>query len=94
VLVDAAGRRSYVTSAGPAPSLGRYLLLAYLPLAQAELGTAVQVQYLGTRLPAEVIGVGRTSPFDPEDARMKQPGGAEPVGPGAERPRRLSDRRT
>lgn len=83
VLVDAAGRRSYVTSAGPAPSLGRYLLLAYLPLAQAELGTAVQVQYLGTRLGAEVIGVGRTPPFDPEDARMKQPGGADPVGPGA-----------
>ncbi|MGP9539830.1 GcvT family protein [Brachybacterium sp. AOP43-C2-M15] len=71
LLVDAAGRRSYVTSAGPAPSLGRYLLLAYLPLAQARVGTALQVQYLGARLGAEVIGVGRTPPFDPEDSRMK-----------------------
>ncbi|MGO1896304.1 MAG: glycine cleavage T C-terminal barrel domain-containing protein, partial [Brachybacterium sp.] len=71
VLVDARGRRSFVTSAGPAPSLGRYLLLAYLPPAQAVEGTALQVEYLGTRLPAEVLTVGRTPAFDPDDARMK-----------------------
>jgi hypothetical protein len=35
------------------------------------------VQYLGTRLPAEVIAVGRTAPFDPEDARMKRADGAD-----------------
>ncbi|GAA4525869.1 FAD-dependent oxidoreductase [Brachybacterium paraconglomeratum] len=71
VLVDSRGRCSFVTSAGPAPSLGRYLLLAYLPMAQAEVGTALQVQYLGERLDVEVLTVGRTPAFDPEDARMK-----------------------
>ena len=30
-LTDAKGRRSYVTSAGAGPSLGKYILLAYLP---------------------------------------------------------------
>lgn len=70
-LVDARGRRSVVTSAGPAPSLGRYLLLAYLPSERAEVGTALQVEYLGTRLGAEVLAVGRTPAFDPEDSRMR-----------------------
>ncbi|HJG50700.1 MAG TPA: glycine cleavage system protein T, partial [Brachybacterium faecium] len=70
-LVDARGRRSFVTSAGPAPSLGRYLLLAYLPPAQAVLGTRLAVEYLGQRLGAEVLTVGRTPAFDPEDSRMK-----------------------
>lgn len=71
VLIDARGRRSFVTSAGPGPSLGRYLLLAYLPLSQAVKGTALQVEHLGARLPAEVLTVGRSPAFDPEDARMK-----------------------
>ncbi|WP_422114949.1 GcvT family protein [Brachybacterium sp. UNK5269] len=70
-LVDARGRRSYVTSAGPAPSLGRYLLMAYLPVELAAVGTALQVEYLGRRLPVTVLTVGRTPPFDPEDARMR-----------------------
>lgn len=71
VLVDARGRCSFVTSAGPAPSLGRYLLLAYLPVEQAVVDTALQVEYLGARLPVEVLTVGRTPAFDPEDSRMK-----------------------
>ncbi|HEX7352549.1 FAD-dependent oxidoreductase [Brachybacterium sp.] len=71
VLVDARGRCSYVTSAGPAPSLGRYLMLAYLPIEQAVQGAPVQVELLGSRMPAEVVCVGRTPAFDPEDSRMK-----------------------
>lgn len=70
-LVDAKGRRSFVTSAGPGPSLGRYLLMAYLPLPQAVPGTALQVEYLGHRLPLTVLTAGRTAAFDPHDARMK-----------------------
>lgn len=70
-LLDARGRRSYVTSAGPAPSLGRYVMLAYLPPGTAAEGTALQVGYLGTTLPAEVIAVGRTPAFDPEHTRVK-----------------------
>ncbi|WP_114855944.1 FAD-dependent oxidoreductase [Brachybacterium sp. YJGR34] len=71
VLVDARGRRSFVTSAGPAPSLGRYLLMAYLPAERAREGESLQVQYLGGRHAVTVLTVGRTPPFDPDDARMK-----------------------
>ncbi|MFC7376222.1 MULTISPECIES: FAD-dependent oxidoreductase [unclassified Brachybacterium] len=70
-IVDARGRRSYVTSAGPAPSLGRYLLMAYLPPELASEGTRLQVEYLGGHHPVSVLTVGRTPPFDPEDTRMK-----------------------
>ena len=69
--MDPKGRRSYVTSAGPAPSLGRYLLLAYLPAAHALEGQQLQVEYLGSRFPVSVLATGRTAPFDPEMTRMK-----------------------
>ncbi|HLS64936.1 MAG TPA: FAD-dependent oxidoreductase [Ruania sp.] len=70
-IVDGAGRRSYVTSAGPGPSLGRYLLLAYLPPAEAIEGRELLVEYLGERYPVTVLTVGRTAPFDPELRRVK-----------------------
>ncbi len=70
-LVDPRGRRSYVTSAGPAPSLGRYLLLAYLPTTHAVEGQRLQVEYLGSRFPVSVCATGRTAPFDPEMTRVK-----------------------
>lgn len=70
-LLDARGRRSYVTSAGPAPALGQYLMLAYLPPERAAAGSALRVGYLGDQLPAEVIAVGRTPPFDPDHTRVK-----------------------
>ena len=70
-IVDARGRRSYVTSAGPAPSLGRYLLMAYLPPVYAVEGTRLLVEYLGARFPVWVLTTGRTAPFDPEQHRVK-----------------------
>lgn len=70
-LVDPRGRRSYVTSAGPAPSLGRYLLLAYLPVPHAVAGEQLQVEYLGSRFPVSVLATGRTAPFDPQMTRVK-----------------------
>ena len=70
-ILDAKGRRSYVASTGPAPSLGRYLLMAYLPPQHAAEGTALQVEYLGRRHPVTVLTVGRTPAFDPQDLRMK-----------------------
>ena len=70
-LLDARNRRSYVTSAGPAPALGQYLMLAYLPPERAAEGTALQVGYLGAQQPAEVIAVGRTPAFDPDHTRVK-----------------------
>ena len=37
-LVDRKGRGAYVTSAGAGPSIGKHLLMAYLPPEQAVVG--------------------------------------------------------
>ncbi|MEO8775382.1 MAG: glycine cleavage T C-terminal barrel domain-containing protein, partial [Candidatus Nanopelagicales bacterium] len=68
-LVDAKGRRSYVTSAGSAPSLGSHLLMSYLPPAQAIVGTELLVEYLGEQYPVQVASVGTTALFDPKNER-------------------------
>ncbi|QBI19245.1 FAD-dependent oxidoreductase [Egibacter rhizosphaerae] len=70
-LVDAKGRRSYVTSAGAGPSVGAYLLMAYLPSDRAVEGTGLSVEYMGERYPVTVARAGRTPLFDPDDTRMK-----------------------
>jgi glycine cleavage system aminomethyltransferase T/glycine/D-amino acid oxidase-like deaminating enzyme len=70
-IVDGKGRRSYVTSAGTAPSLGRYLLMAYLPPEHAVGGTALLVEYMSEHFPVSVLTVGRTAPFDPDNTRLK-----------------------
>ncbi len=60
-LTDAKGRRSYVTSAGAGPSLGKYLLMAYLPPEQAVEGSdALAVEYMNERFPVTVAVVGAT----------------------------------
>ncbi|MGO1628825.1 MAG: GcvT family protein [Microbacterium sp.] len=71
LITDARGLRSYVTSAGPAPSLGRYVMLAYLPPERAVLGAQLCVDYLGRRHPVEVVSHGRAGAFDPDGSRMR-----------------------
>ncbi|WP_197680092.1 GcvT family protein [Microlunatus soli] len=70
-IVDAKGRRSFVTTAGPAPSLGRYLLMAYLPPDYAAEGTRLLVEYFGTHYPVTVLTRGHVAPFDPDNKRVK-----------------------
>ena len=70
-LVDGKGRRSYVTSAGSGPSLGKHLLMAYLPPDQAVVGTQLAVEYFGERYPVTVAVAGATPLFDPENARIR-----------------------
>ncbi|SJM58276.1 Putative Dimethylglycine oxidase [Frigoribacterium sp. JB110] len=70
-ITDARGPRSYVTSAGPAPSLGRYVMLAYLPPERAVVGAQLCVDYLGRRHPVEVVSHGRAGAFDPDGSRMR-----------------------
>src|ERR1700729_29463 len=70
-LVDAKGRPSYVTSAGSGPSVGRHLLLAYLPPAQASAGTRLQVECFGDTYPVTVAVAGATPLFDPDNARIR-----------------------
>jgi glycine cleavage system aminomethyltransferase T len=72
VIVDSHGRPSYVTSAGAGPSLGKYLLLAYLPPEYAKEGTKLAVEYMTERYPVTVARVGSKPLFDPDDERMKQ----------------------
>jgi len=68
---DARGRRSSVTSAGGGPSIGKYLLMAYLPTELAVEGTPLAVQYMGERYPVTVAAVGATPLFDPRDERLR-----------------------
>ena len=71
VLVDADGRRSYVTSAGTGPSLGQHLMMAYLPPEYAETDAEVQIEYFGQQYPARVARVGSKPLFDPENDRIR-----------------------
>ncbi len=70
-IVDAKGRVSRVTAAGAAPSLGTYLLMAYLPPERAVEGTELRVKYMDELFPVRVARVGSRPLFDPDDARMK-----------------------
>ena len=67
---DARGRRSYVTSAGAGPSVGKHLLMAYLPVDLAVPGTQLAVQYMGELYPVTVAVAGATPLFDPRDERL------------------------
>jgi glycine cleavage system aminomethyltransferase T/glycine/D-amino acid oxidase-like deaminating enzyme len=71
VLVDEEGRRSYVTSAGTGPSVGKHLLMAYLPREYAEEGRSLQVEYMGQRYPVTVEVAGSRPLFDPENERIR-----------------------
>jgi glycine cleavage system aminomethyltransferase T/glycine/D-amino acid oxidase-like deaminating enzyme len=71
-LTDRKGRRSYVTSAGAAPSVGAYVLMAYLPPEHAVEGsTELAVEYMHERFPVTVAVVGSRPLFDPDNARIK-----------------------
>jgi glycine cleavage system aminomethyltransferase T len=70
-LTDARDRRSYVTSAGAAPSVGKHVLLSYLPLEQAAVGAELAVEYLGEQYPVTVDVVGSAPIFDPENTRIR-----------------------
>ena len=68
-IEDSHGRVSRVTSAGPGPSVGKHLLMGYLPNELAAPGTDLQVMYMNELYPVKVATTG--SVFDPDDSRMK-----------------------
>jgi glycine cleavage system aminomethyltransferase T/glycine/D-amino acid oxidase-like deaminating enzyme len=70
-LVDAKGRRSFVTSAGNGPSLAKHILMSYLPPEHAQLGAQLAVEYMGERYPVTVAVAGATPLFDPENTRIR-----------------------
>jgi glycine cleavage system aminomethyltransferase T/glycine/D-amino acid oxidase-like deaminating enzyme len=70
-LTDGHGHHPYVTTAGSAPSLGKHVLLAYLPPEQAEIGTELAVSYMEELYPVVVRSVDATPVFDPANERMR-----------------------
>ncbi len=70
-IADKRGHRSYVTSAGSAPSLGKHLLMAYLPPDYAVEGTALKVEYMAEQYPVTVARVGARPLFDPDNDRIR-----------------------
>ena len=71
-IVDSKGRPSYVTSAGAGPSVGKHLLLAYLPTEMAKEGTKLAVEYMTELYPVTVAVASSRPLFDPDNERMKQ----------------------
>ena len=70
-LVDKHGRGSYVTSAGSGPSVGKTILMSFLPPEQARVGTRLRVEYFGEQYPVTVAVAGPTPVFDPQNTRVK-----------------------
>ncbi|PZS03059.1 MAG: glycine cleavage system protein T, partial [Chloroflexi bacterium] len=70
-IKDRHGRGSYVTSAGSGPSVGKTILLSYLPPEYAKVGTNLAVEYFGERYPVTVAVAGNKPLFDPENIRMR-----------------------
>jgi glycine cleavage system aminomethyltransferase T/glycine/D-amino acid oxidase-like deaminating enzyme len=70
-LVDQHGRGSYVTSAGSGPSVGKTIMMSFLPPEHAKVGTRLAIEYFGERYPATVAVVGPTPVFDPQNTRVR-----------------------
>ena len=70
-IIDGKGRRAYVTSAGAGPSVGKHILMSYLPPEHAVPGEQLAVEYMGERYPVTVAVVGSAPLFDPENARVR-----------------------
>jgi glycine cleavage system aminomethyltransferase T len=70
-LTDGHGHHPYVTSAGSAPSLGKHVLLAYLPPEEARVGNELAVSYMEELYPVVVARVDATPLFDPANERMR-----------------------
>lgn len=70
-LTDGHGHHPYVTSAGSAPSLGKHVLMAYLPVEEARVGNELAVSYMEELYPVVVGSVDATSLFDPSNERMR-----------------------
>ena len=68
-ITDSHGRVSRVTSAGYGPSVGRHLLMSYLPQELCDQGTDLQVMYMNELFPVKVASTGAV--FDPDDTRLK-----------------------
>ena len=65
------GHHIYVTTAGSAPSLGKHLLLAYLPAEHAVIGNQLAVSYMEELYPVTVGSIDATPLLDPKNERLR-----------------------
>jgi heterotetrameric sarcosine oxidase gamma subunit len=70
-LVDRRGRHSYVTSAGSGPSVGKTIMMSYLPAEHARVGNRLCVEYFGEGYPVTVEVAGPAPLFDPQNSRVR-----------------------
>jgi glycine cleavage system aminomethyltransferase T len=70
-LTDGHGHHPYVTTAGSAPSLGKHLLMAYLPVEHAHIGNELAVSYMEERYPVTVVSADSTPVLDPDNERLR-----------------------
>ncbi|MEZ5094773.1 MAG: glycine cleavage T C-terminal barrel domain-containing protein [Nocardioides sp.] len=70
-LTDGHGHHPYVTTAGSAPSLGKHVLMAYLPPAEAVIGNQLAVSYMEELYPVTVGSIDATSLFDSANERIR-----------------------
>jgi glycine cleavage system aminomethyltransferase T len=70
-LIDRKGRHSYITSAGAGPSVGKHILMSYLPPEYAVVGQQLAVEYMGERYPVTVATNDATPLFDPDNSRVR-----------------------
>ena len=70
-LTDGHGHHPYVTTAGSAPSLGKHVLMAFLPPDQAVVGNQLAVSYMEELYPVTVAATDATPLFDPENLRIR-----------------------
>ncbi len=71
LLTDGYGHHPYVTSAGSAPSLGKHVLMAFLPPEQAVLGGTLAVSYMEELYPVTIESIDATPVFDPDNLRIR-----------------------
>ena len=70
-LIDELGRRSYTTSIAFGPSIGKNIALAYLPWDYCQEGRKLNVSYFDEIYPVEVVGIGYTPLYDPENLKPR-----------------------
>lgn len=71
VLIDELGRRSYTTSQAFGPTIGKNIMLAYLPWDYCQVGRKLNVTYFDETYPVEVAGVGYAPLYDPENLKPR-----------------------
>ena len=70
-LVDSLGRRSFTTSMAYGPTIGKTIMLAYLPHEKAVKGNTFEIEYFSERYPVKVAGVGYEPLYDPENLKPR-----------------------